>query len=196
MIKENDNNKPLVILDRDGVINYDSDDYIKSMDEWVAIESSLTAIAKLNRAGFKVAVATNQSGIARGYFNTTTLTMIHKKMEMCLAEKGAHINDLVYCPDHPNNPSNNRKPNPGMLNQLVERFKVDPNETWFVGDSISDLECAINAKCKPALVLTGKGERTKAKMLLNQYTHLNNTPIFDNLNQFVDKIIRHKKTAN
>ncbi len=172
----------LIILDRDGVINYDSDDYIKNEDEWRAIPSSPSAIARLNRAGYKVAIASNQSGIARGYFDPLTLTLIHKKMELELAKAGAHIDALEYCPDHPDNPSPDRKPNPGMVLRLLEKFAAKPEETWFVGDSISDLQCAENSGCKAALVLTGKGEKTKHKLQQPVAT-------YQDLAHFVDKLL-------
>ncbi len=174
----------LIILDRDGVINLDSDQYIKSPEEWIPIESSLRAIARLNRAGYKVAIATNQSGISRGYFDTVTLAMMHKKMEMALAHVGAHIDALEFCPDHPDNPGPDRKPNPGMVNKLLKLFEVNPKETWFVGDAISDIKCAINADCKPALVLSGKGDKTKVNKELPK-----DTPIFDTLCDFVDNLL-------
>lgn len=171
-------------MDRDGVINLDSDHYIKSPEEWIPIEASLRAIAKLNQAGYKVVVATNQSGIARGMFDLVTLTMIHKKMEMELAKVGAHIDALEYCPDHPNNPSVDRKPNTGMVSRLLTLFDAKPTETWFVGDSISDITCAKRAKCKPALVLTGKGELTRVDKKLPK-----NTPTFKDLDQFVKQLV-------
>lgn len=176
----------LIILDRDGVINLDSNDYVKSPEEWIPIESSLRAIAKLNRAGYWVAVATNQSGIARGFFDKTTLALMHKKMELELAQVGGHIDAIEYCPDHPDNPTHNRKPNPGMLDKLVLQFSVDASDTWFVGDSRSDLECAVNAKCKPALVLTGKGKQTLSKGGLPEQVDK-----FENLEAFVDKLLAH-----
>jgi len=174
----------LVILDRDGVINLDSDDYIKNPEEWIAIDSSLTAIAKLNRAGYKVAVATNQSGLARGLFDPITLTMIHKKMEMELAKVGAHIDALEFCPDHPDKPGPDRKPNPGMINKLLTLFDLDPGDVVFVGDTISDIQCAINVGCKPVLVLTGKGQRTIKNKGLPK-----NIATFENLDQFVESFI-------
>ena len=174
----------LVILDRDGVINQDSDHYIKSPQEWIPIESSLRAIAKLNRAGYKVAVATNQSGIARGYFSEVTLALIHKKMEFSLATVGAHIDALEYCPDHPDNAGPNRKPNPGMPVKLLSRFNAKNSETWFVGDSLSDIECGMNAGCKPALVLTGKGKATLTKQGLPL-----DLPVYANLQDFTDKLL-------
>ena len=154
------------------------------MDEWIAIESSLSAIAKLNRAGFKVGVATNQSGISRGYFDANTLTLIHKKMEMLLANVGGHIDALEFCPDHPDSAGPDRKPNPGMANKLLSLFNADPAQTWFVGDSMSDIQCAINAGCKPALVLTGKGEKTRQSLALPK-----DVPIFDDLQSFVSELL-------
>ncbi|MEP1743287.1 MAG: D-glycero-beta-D-manno-heptose 1,7-bisphosphate 7-phosphatase [Kangiellaceae bacterium] len=176
----------LIILDRDGVINLDSDDYIKSPEEWIPIKSSLRAIAKLNRAGYWVAIATNQSGIARGYFDPMTLALMHKKMELELAQMGGHIDAIEYCPDHPENPTHCRKPNPGMLEKLLEQFSVEAAETWFVGDSSSDLECAINAHCKPALVLTGKGQKTLSRGNLPEQVSC-----FKDLDEFVEKLLAH-----
>jgi len=174
----------LIILDRDGVINEDSAQFVKSPDEWIPIESSLRAIAKLNQNGYKVAVATNQSGIARGMFDSVTLAMIHKKMEMALSNVGAHINTLEYCPDHPDNAGQNRKPNTGMVDKLLILFNSDPKETWFVGDSISDLKCAESAGCKGALVLTGKGKQTLGHASLSK-----DIPVFENLDAFVNKLL-------
>ncbi|PHS20570.1 MAG: D-glycero-beta-D-manno-heptose-1,7-bisphosphate 7-phosphatase [Kangiella sp.] len=173
----------LVILDRDGVINFDSDSYIKSPEEWIPIKSSLRAIAKLNQAGYKVAVATNQSGIGRGMFDHITLAMIHKKMEMELAKVGAHIDALEYCPDHPDSAGPDRKPNSGMVNRLLKQFGVNASETWFVGDSISDIDCARNSGCLPILVLTGKGKYTHSKIVKP------NIPIFTDLSLAIDSLL-------
>ncbi|MET1255716.1 D-glycero-beta-D-manno-heptose 1,7-bisphosphate 7-phosphatase [Aliikangiella maris] len=181
----------LIILDRDGVINLDSDDYIKSPDEWVAIESSLRAIGRLNDAGFRVGVATNQSGIARGYFDHVTLAMMHKKMSLALSQVGAHVDAIEYCPDHPEQAGPDRKPNPGMAHKLLQQFNADPSQTWFVGDSQSDIQCAVNAGCKPVLVLTGKGQRTQAKGKLPK-----DLPIFENLSAFVDALLDQKNSLS
>ena len=176
----------LIILDRDGVINLDSDDYIKSPEEWIPIESSLRAISKLNRAGYWVAIATNQSGLARDYFDQTTLALMHKKMELALANVGGHIDAIEYCPDHPDQATHYRKPNPGMLEKLIKQFKVNSADTWFVGDSLSDLNCAVNAKCKPILVLTGKGKKTLSGGNLPKPTEC-----FENLDEFVRSLLAH-----
>lgn len=183
----------LVILDRDGVINLDSDNYIKSAEEWIPIESSLQAIARLNNAGYKVAIASNQSGIARGYFSEIDLVMIHKKMEIALAKVGAHIDALEYCADHPDKASNMRKPNPGMLNKLIEMFNIKAKTVWFVGDSASDIECAFNAGCKPALVLTGKEKNVLGKNIQSiqktQEKQNKELMTFDSLSHFVDYLL-------
>lgn len=185
MSPQQPNKGKLIILDRDGVINHDSDDYIKSPEEWFPIEGSAEAIAKLNAAGYQVGVATNQSGIGRGFYDESVLTTIHAKMDNHLAEHNAHIDKLVFCPDHPNNPGPNRKPNPGMALQLLEHFNADPAETTFVGDTISDVKCAIAAGCKPILVKTGKGERTLANPELSQF----DIPVFDDLSSYVKTML-------
>jgi len=174
----------LIILDRDGVINEDSDDYIKSPNEWIAIESSLCAIAELSQAGYTIAVASNQSGIARGLFNLNTLESINQKMIKAVAIKGGKISDVEFCTDHPNNAGPFRKPAPGMLNKLIKRYQVDSEQTWFVGDSLSDIKCAKAADCKPALVLTGKGLTTKACTDLDP-----KVPVFENLQSFANYIL-------
>jgi D-glycero-D-manno-heptose 1,7-bisphosphate phosphatase len=155
--------KSLIILDRDGVINYDSDDYIKSPDEWAAIPGSLEAIAQLNRAGFYVLIVTNQSGIARGYYDLETLDHIHEKLTNELAAVGGHIEEIYFCPHHPSDHCQCRKPAPGMLHKIRDQYETDFKDVFFVGDSITDVQVALNVGCKPILVLTGKGERTIAK---------------------------------
>ena len=153
----------LVVLDRDGVINHDSDDYIKSANEWIPIAGSLDAIAKLNDR-FKVAVATNQSGIGRGYYNESTLKQMHQKMEALLEQKNGKIDHIEYCPHLPDAGCDCRKPNTLMLDNIANKFKVDPTEVVFIGDSTSDYECAQNFDCAFVLVLTGKGLRTLEKL--------------------------------
>ena len=176
--------KPLIILDRDGVINYDSDDYIKSADEWLPIQSSIEAIAKLTRAGYSIAVATNQSGLSRGYLSDATLKKIHAKMLLIVNQAGGHVDAIEYCPDHPDTAGPDRKPAPGMALRLLKRFKANPEQTWFVGDSLSDMGCAVNAGCKPVLVLTGNGKKTQ---LANEFDTA--IPVFDNLLSFVDTFV-------
>ncbi|MBV35378.1 MAG: D-glycero-beta-D-manno-heptose-1,7-bisphosphate 7-phosphatase [Rickettsiales bacterium] len=156
-------NKKVIILDRDGVINHDSDAYVKSADEWKPIAGSLAAIAKLN-SRFKVAVATNQSGIGRGFYDESVLDDMHQKMATLLSEKGGHIDHIEFCPHHPDDGCDCRKPKPTMLKRIAEIFSATPDEVVFVGDSKSDYECAENFGCDFILVLTGKGLKTLDKL--------------------------------
>lgn len=153
----------LVVIDRDGVINKDSPAYIKSSDEWHPIAGSLEAIALLNQAGFTVAVATNQSGIARGLYTEESLQAIHEKMHLATQNKGGKIDSLFYCPHGPEDNCPCRKPKPGLLEQIAEHYGVSLEDVPYVGDSYRDLEAAMNAGAKPVLVLTGNGHQTLAK---------------------------------
>ncbi|PZP65142.1 MAG: D-glycero-beta-D-manno-heptose-1,7-bisphosphate 7-phosphatase [Azospira oryzae] len=151
----------LVILDRDGVINHDSVNFIKSPDEWRPIPGSLEAIARLNRAGYRVVVATNQSGIGRGLLDMATLNAIHEKMHRALAAVGGHIDALFFCPHTAEARCACRKPAPGMLLEIAQRYNVSLEGVPAIGDSLRDLEAAARAGAQPLLVLTGKGERTR-----------------------------------
>lgn len=155
----------LLILDRDGVINQDSDDYIKSLDEWIPIPSAITAIARMSKAGWTVAVATNQSGIARGYYDLATLESMHQRLRELVAEQGGELGIVVYCPHGPDDGCDCRKPKPGMLLQIAQHYGADLHGVWFVGDSRGDLDAALAVDCQPVLVKTGKGERTLGKPL-------------------------------
>lgn len=155
----------LLILDRDGVINYDSDAYIKSVEEWIPLPGSIEAIAQLSKAGWTVAIATNQSGIARGYYNIATLDAMHARLRTLVAEQGGEVGLVVYCPHGPDEGCDCRKPKPGMLKIISEHYKVPLAGIWFVGDSLGDLEAAKAVDSQPVLVKTGKGEKTQAKNL-------------------------------
>lgn len=150
----------LIILDRDGVINEDSPLYIKSPDEWHPIKGSLEAIALLNQHGFKVAVATNQSGIARGMYNEATLKAIHEKMHQALKTVGGSIDSIFYCPHGPLENCDCRKPKPGLLQQIAKHYQIDLKNVACVGDSSRDLVAAKQAGATPILVLTGNGRKT------------------------------------
>ena len=150
----------LIILDRDGVINEDSEEYIKSPAEWHAIPGSLEAIAKLNKAGITVVVASNQSGIARGLFTEQTLAKIHKKMQDELAKLGGHIDDIFYCPHHPDDNCACRKPKPKMFLEVLHKYKIDKKDVLAVGDKLTDVQVAKKIGCDMALVKTGKGQQT------------------------------------
>ena len=150
----------LIILDRDGVINYDSDKFIKSPDEWRPIPGSLEAISRLNHAGFRVVVATNQSGLGRGLFDMATLIAINDKMHKALAQLGGRIDAVFYCPHAADSACECRKPKPGMLIEIGNRFGVELTGVPCVGDSVRDLQAALAVEAQPILVLSGKGEKT------------------------------------
>lgn len=178
---------PYIILDRDGVINYESQEYIKSPEEWIAIPGSLEAIAKLNKAGFKVLVATNQSGVARGYYDLETLDAIHEKLVRELAEVGGYIEEIFFCPHHPEENCQCRKPKAGLIQQIQEKYKIDLSQTYFIGDNKTDIELANTVGCLPILVLTGKGQQT-----WNEQVELQSVPHFANLETAVDFILEKK----
>jgi D-glycero-D-manno-heptose 1,7-bisphosphate phosphatase len=154
----------IVILDRDGVINLDSTEYIKSPAEWHPIEGSLEAITLLHEAGFRIFIATNQSGLARQYFTVSTLDAIHQKMIDAVEAQGGHISGIFYCPHHPDDRCNCRKPAPGLLDQISELTEETLQGVPFVGDSLSDLKAASNYGCEPILVDTGNGQLTRSKL--------------------------------
>ena len=150
----------LIILDRDGVINVDSPQFIKSPDEWKPIPGSLEAIAALTQAGYRVVVATNQSGIGRGLFDMSTLNAINAKMHKAVNQAGGRIEAIFYCPDTAESESHYRKPAPGMFREIGERFAMPLEGVPAVGDSLRDLQAASAVNARPILVLTGKGQKT------------------------------------
>lgn len=175
---------PMVILDRDGVINEDSDDFIKSPDEWVPIAGSLEAIARLNHAGTLVTVATNQSGIGRGLFTPDTLNEIHAKFQRALTRVGGHVDGIFFCPHTPDDTCNCRKPKPGLLEAISRRFAVPLENVPFIGDTARDVEAARAAGAQPVLVYTGKGQRT-----FDAHPELHELPWFDDLECAVDALL-------
>ena len=177
----------LIILDRDGVINEDSDGYIKSADEFLPIPGSIEAIAKMTMAGFVLAVATNQAGIGRGLFDYRALEAIHGKLYSLVEQAGGKIHMIAHCPHHPDDHCQCRKPEPGLLQQIEQQLKTPVKGAWFVGDSLKDLQVAQKCGCKPALVLTGNGKKTCNSMLQDETLQL--TPVFDNLSVFADQLI-------
>ncbi|HET8610920.1 MAG TPA: D-glycero-beta-D-manno-heptose 1,7-bisphosphate 7-phosphatase [Burkholderiales bacterium] len=150
----------LVILDRDGVINHDRPDFVKSPEEWQPIAGSLEAIAELNQAGFRVIIATNQSGVARGLFDMATVNAINEKMHKALAQAGGRIDAIFYCAHAADEDCRCRKPKPGMLEDIGQRLNTPLDGVPLVGDSLRDLEAAAAVNAQPILVLTGKGETT------------------------------------
>lgn len=177
----------LIILDRDGVINEDSDAYIKMPAEWRAIPGSLDAIARLRKAGYTIVVATNQSGVGRGYFDGKMLEAIHDKMRDEIRKAGGEIDGIFYCPHTPDDGCGCRKPRSGLIVQIEEALGRDVKGVAIVGDSLRDLECGLDRGCKPVLVRTGKGERTLEKGLPER---LRGTPVYDSLADYVDALLQ------
>ena len=163
-----------VILDRDGVINEDSPDYIKSPDEWVPLPGSLEAIALLNQHGIEVFVATNQAGIARGRLTIDSLLAIHDRMRSRVTAAGGTITDIRFCPHHPDEQCPCRKPRPGLLEYLAASHDLDLTAGDYVGDSLTDLQAAEAVHCRGILVLTGNGQATRRIRPHHQ-------PVWDNL---------------
>lgn len=192
--------KKLIILDRDGVINQDSDNYIKTVDEFIPIPSSLEAISRLCQAGFSVMVATNQSGISRQFFTLDTLAAMHGKLQSLLKPLGGKIEHFYFCPHGPDDQCDCRKPKPGMIRQIAKDFFTGSNanqseqlaDVFVVGDSLRDLEAGSAAGAKVALVKTGKGLKSLQSISsdnLQQYSHL---PVYNDLADFTDHLLAQK----
>ena len=175
---------PMVILDRDGVINEDSDEFIKSPEEWIPIPGSLEAIARLNNAGVLVTVATNQSGIGRGLLSADTLNQIHAKFQRALTRVGGHIDGIFFCPHTPEEGCKCRKPEPGLLQAISRRFAIPLVDVPFIGDTARDVETAVAAGAMPMLVGTGKGRHTR-----ETHPELHELPWFDDLESAVDALM-------
>jgi D-glycero-D-manno-heptose 1,7-bisphosphate phosphatase len=175
----------LIILDRDGVINFDSEQFIKSPSEWQPLPGSLEAIARLNQADYRVVVATNQSGIGRGLFDMPMLNAIHDKMHKACALVGARIDAVFFCPHTVDSLCQCRKPNPGMLAEIAARYNVDLTCVPVVGDSLRDLQPAAEMGASPFLVLTGKGVKTQAEGGLPE-----GTQVFPDLAAVVAELLR------
>jgi D-glycero-D-manno-heptose 1,7-bisphosphate phosphatase len=174
----------LVILDRDGTINFESDRYIKSPAEWKPIPGSLEAIARLTQAGYRVVIASNQSGIGRGLFDMDTLNAIHDKMHSAVTSAGGRIDAIFYCPHIPEANCNCRKPKPGMFERIAECFNTDLADAYAVGDSLHDLQAAVTAGAQALLVLSGRGKETQEEGGLPE-----GTLVFEDLAAAVEHIL-------
>jgi D-glycero-D-manno-heptose 1,7-bisphosphate phosphatase len=179
----------LVILDRDGVINVDSDAYIKSPEEWQALPGSLGAIRDLCGAGFEVVVATNQSGVGRGLFDGETLAAIHRRMRDAVQAAGGRLAGIYFCPHHPDEACDCRKPAPGLLRQVARDFARPLNGVPVVGDSARDLEAAVAVGARPILVRTGKGAGTEAALAID-------AEVFDDLAAAAAALIDEQRTRD
>jgi D-glycero-D-manno-heptose 1,7-bisphosphate phosphatase len=183
-------NSKLIILDRDGVINQDSDDFIKSPEEWQAIPGSLEAIARLCREDYRVVIITNQSGISRGLYTINTLNKIHEKMIEDLHRSGGEISAVFFCPHSDDEDCECRKPKPGMFLELAKRLKCNLKDVYAVGDSLRDIQATVAAGAMPILVETGKGLKTIEEMSDPEYgLVINSTPVFKDLSSFVDDLL-------
>jgi D-glycero-D-manno-heptose 1,7-bisphosphate phosphatase len=178
----------LIILDRDGVINEDSDAYIKSPEEFIPLPGSLEAIARLKQAGYTIAVATNQSGIARGFYDENTLAAMHEKLAQLLDQCGGRVDYIAYCPHGPDDDCACRKPLPGLLYEIRDHFKIDLTDVPMIGDSLRDIQAARKVGGYPILVKTGKGERTLASCDTDE---LKDVPVYTNLAAAVEAILKN-----
>ena len=184
----------LVILDRDGTINHDSEDYVKSADEWKPLPGALEAIARLNQAGWHVVVASNQSGLGRGMYEVSDLNAMHTKMHQLLAAVGGRIDAVFYCPHTPMDQCSCRKPAPGLFEQIADRYSMDLRNVPTVGDTARDLVAGLAVGCEPHLVLTGKGAAYKGRNLPETFPA--HTRVHENLSAFVDfLLVREEERA-
>ena len=177
----------LVILDRDGTINADSTDYIKSPEEWTPLPGALEAIARLNHAGWHVVLASNQSGLGRGLFDVTALNAMHAKMNRLLAAAGGRVDAIFYCPHTPDDNCHCRKPEPGLFEQIGERYGVDLDDVPAVGDTLRDMVAGARAGCPPHLVFTGNGASFRGRPLPETFPA--GTHVHEDLAAFADWLL-------
>ena len=175
----------LIILDRDGVINHDSEDYIKSENEWEAIPGSLDAIARLNRGGYRVVVVSNQAGLARGKLDVNALNAIHRKMHTHLSQYGGVVEAIFFCPHGPDDKCSCRKPEPGLFHEISRRLRTPLYKSFVVGDKLSDIQAALAVKAKVALVKTGYGQS-----VLDSGKLPDGIPVFDDLASVADSLLK------
>lgn len=185
-------NNKLIILDRDGVINEDSDEYVKSLEEWIPIPGSIEAIADLSKAGYVVAVATNQSGIGRGMFDLDELEKMHGRLTSLVEDIGGSIAGVFYCPHTPEDNCNCRKPKSGLIEAIESELQLSTAGAYIVGDSQRDLEAGLSRGCIPALVKTGKGQKTLTSLPDKNLLLFNKTKVFANLRDFADQLLANK----
>lgn len=178
----------LIILDRDGVINEDSVEFVRSSQDWKPIAGSLEAIARFSHAGYRVVVATNQSGIGRGLFDFDDLASMHDKMHRLLGELGGRIDGVFFCPHTPEAKCACRKPAAGLFQDIGKRLGISLSGVIAVGDSARDLEAARAVGARPVLVRTGSGTRVERE----GETDLSDTPVYDNLAAVADSILVEK----
>ncbi len=186
---KNAKNPAFIILDRDGVINFESKDYIKTPEEWLPIPGSLQAIALLSQAGYTIAVATNQSGVGRGFYTEADLALIHQKMLDSVKALGGKVDKVFYCPHLPDDHCSCRKPGIGLFQQIADYYQLDLRGIFAIGDSLRDIKTALKVGCEPILVLTGNGEQT----LLNNRELADEIPVFPDLLSAVQKLLQEEQ---
>lgn len=183
----------LIILDRDGTINEDRDDYVKSPQEWVPLPGALEAIARLNHAGWHTVLATNQSGLGRGLFDMAMLNEMHARMNQLLARHGGRIDAVFFCPHAPEDQCDCRKPLPGLLLQIGERYGVNLSEVPMVGDSLRDIQAGQAAGCPTHLVRTGKLGVADDDLIAQVLRQVPGTQVHADLTAFAEAIIQHDR---
>lgn len=176
----------LLILDRDGVINQDSASFVKSAEEWVPLPGSIAAIARLSRAGYTVAVASNQSGLSRDLFDRSALRAMHRKLRRLVGREGGRVDRIVVCPHGPGEDCDCRKPRPGLLTRLARHYGTRLDDVPVVGDSLRDLQAAADAGARPVLVRTGNGAKTSRELPVS----LRGVPVYDDLAAFAEDLLR------
>lgn len=180
---------PLIILDRDGVINHDSDAFVKNADEWLPIKGSIDAIARLSQAGFTVVVATNQSGLGRGLFQLSDLTAMHDKMSRLIHAAGGTLAGIFYCPHHPDEHCACRKPKAGLIDNIEQQLAISADGAIMIGDSLRDLQAGLVKGCRPVLVKTGKGEKTLTQIQSDAAITLPDLSVYNNLADAANALI-------
>lgn len=182
----NDKAAKVVVLDRDGVVNRDSNEFIKSAAEWLPLPGSIEAIADLSRAGYLIMLATNQSGLARGLFDSAALDSIHEKFRKLVESEGGSVDGIFFCPHGPEEGCRYRKPATGLLEQIEGEFDCKLHNCWFIGDSLRDLQAASSHGCKPVLVRTGNGQETES---LLENNGLAETLVYDDLRHAANDLL-------
>lgn len=185
-------NTKLVILDRDGTINHDSDDYVKSPEEWVALPGAIDAMARLHHAGWHMVIASNQSGLGRGLFDVATLNLMHDKLNKELASAGGRVDAIFYCPHTPDDHCQCRKPLPGLFEQIGDRFGVQLSDVHAVGDTLRDAQAAAAVGCQTHLVRTGKSQSLTEDRLPEHFPP--GARVHADLGAFADWLLNHETT--
>ena len=183
----------LVVLDRDGTINEDRDDFVKSPEEWVPLPGALEAIARLNHAGWHVVIVTNQSGLGRGLFDMAALNAMHVKMNQMLARHGGRVDAIFFCPHTPDDGCDCRKPLPGLFEQIADRYGVDMDDVPVVGDTLRDLQAGVAVGCEPHLVCTGKAAGLDDAQLAHLLAPLPETIVHADLAAFADFLLHRER---